>query len=271
MLVVQVLDDVLGCGVVCLVLVISGLQGSGKLMLVVQVVVLVEVCGLCVVMFFIDDVYLIWVQCQCLVWQVYLLLLICGLFGIYDLFLVYVMFDVVVIGGLVILFCFDKLVDECELVLVWLCLVGLLDLLVFEGWFFGMLFEIGVVLVVLFNVFECEVDLDGCWWCWCNEVLVRDYLVLWQCCNWLWFLQLLDFLVVLCWCWQQEQNLQVVQFGCSSMSCVQLEWFVQYYEWVSWQVLCMLLVLVDWVIMLDEQCCVVLVVFFSLLGMLFVG
>lgn len=62
-LVEQVLDDVLGSGVVVLVLVISGLQGSGKLMLVVQVVVCVQVCGLNVVMLLIDDVYLICVQC----------------------------------------------------------------------------------------------------------------------------------------------------------------------------------------------------------------
>jgi len=234
------------------VLGISGLQGTGKSTLAMQLVATAGTRGLRGAVLSLDDLYLDHDVRAALARDVHPLLATRGPPGTHDVALGLSVFDAVRAGDPTRLPRFDKLGDRRLPESAWPTVDGL-DLLVFEGWCVGATAEDAAALVAPVNALEREEDPAGIWRRWCNDALARDYPALWAGLDRLLFLQPPGFDIVPELRWQQEQALQAAEPGRRGMDRAQVARFVQHYERVSRQALRVLPEHADVVVTLDAQ------------------
>jgi D-glycerate 3-kinase len=243
-LVADLLDDALRHEV--RVFGIAGLQGSGKSTLAAQVVALARARGLRAATLSIDDGYLNPGARRRLARTVHPLLATRGPPGTHDVALLCGTLDAVRTGRATRLPRFDKRHDRRLPPSRWPA-VGLLDLLVFEGWCLKVPAEGAAALATPVNALEREEDSDGTWRRWCNAALGRDDPALWARIDRLLWLQPPGFEGVADWRWQQEQALA----GGPRLSRPDVERFVQHFERVSRQALRCLPAIADRTLRLD--------------------
>lgn len=234
------------------VLGISGLQGTGKSTLAVQLVEAAAMQGIRAATLSLDDLYLDRDARSVLAREVHPLLATRGPPGTHDVALGCELLDALRVGHGVRLPRFDKLADARLPPADWPC-VERIGLVVFEGWCLGAPAETGGTLATPLNALERDGDADGRWRHWCNAALGRDYPPLWQRVDRLLFLQPPGFDIVVEWRWQQEQALRAAQPGRTGMDRRQVERFVQHFERVSRQALRTLPGLADTVLTLDAR------------------
>lgn len=232
---------------------IGGLQGTGKSTLAAQMASLAQSRGSRVAVLSIDDFYLTKAERERLAHDVHPLLASRGPPGTHDLGLAAGILDDLLAGKRIALPRFDKLADERAQTAQWPVIEGRCDLVVLEGWFLKTPAQQMDELRAPINALEHDEDPDGSWRNWCNAALARDYPVLWERIDALWWLQGPDFEVVPDWRWQQEQSLQASDPGRAGMDRAQVARFVQLFERVSRQALRTLPVIAERTIRLDSQ------------------
>ena len=211
---------------------ISGVQGSGKTTLAVQLAMLARRRGLRVQALSIDDFYLGLRERQRLGRAVHPLLATRGPPGTHDVALACEIIDCLRDDQPVRLPRFDKLADRRLPPSRWRLVQGV-DLVVIEGWFLKSPPQAGPDLLVPINALERDDDRDGNWRAYCNQALGRDYPALWSRLDRLLLLQAPGFEVVPGWRSQQEQGLQAANPHRPGMTRPQIERFVQLFERVS--------------------------------------
>jgi D-glycerate 3-kinase len=232
---------------------IAGLQGTGKSTLAAQMAGLAQSRGHRVAVLSIDDFYLTKAERERLAHDVHPLLASRGPPGTHDLGLAAETLDRLLAGKRTGLPRFDKLADDRAQTAQWPVIEGCCDLVVLEGWFLKTPAQQVDELRAPINALERDEDPDGSWRSWCNAALARDYPVLWERIDALWWLQGPDFEVVPGWRWQQEQSLQASDPGRAGMDRAQVARFVQLFERVSRQALRTLPVIAERTIRLDAQ------------------
>ena len=125
--------------------------------------------------------------------------------------------------------------------------------MILEGWFLKTPPQDPAQLRDPVNALERAEDADGTWRRYCNTALAEKYPRLWESIDTLWFLQGPGFEVVPDWRWEQELALQAEDPARKSMSRVQIERFVQYFERVSRQALQTLPAIAERTVLLDRQ------------------
>lgn len=216
---------------------ISGLQGSGKSTLAAQLVAAAGEAGLAAASVSLDDFYLTAAQRRALARDVHPLLVTRGPPGTHDVPLALATLDALRGGQTPALPRFDKLGDDRLAPEHWTQPPAPLDLLVLEGWCLGVPAEPEDALRDPLNAIEREEDGDGRWRRWCNAALARDYPLLWDRIDVLWFLQPPGFEAVHTWRGEQERALQAAEPGRPAMDRAALVRFIQHYERVSRQAL----------------------------------
>ena len=249
--VAKVLDRALALPGPCRVFGITGLQGTGKSTLSAQVAALAEARGLHALVLSIDDLYLDQPQRQRFGREVHPLMATRGPPGSHDVEL-----GLVTLGALragrARLPAFDKISDRRLPEGEWKRLDGVPDLVLFEGWFHKVPPQAGGELVVPINALERDDDREGVWRRWCNAALA-GYAPLWAELGALLFLRGPGFEQVPLWRWQQELTLAEANPGRRTMTRVEVERFVLFFERVSRHAWETLPGIADWTVPLDAQ------------------
>jgi len=232
---------------------LSALQGTGKSTLAAQLADAAQAAGLRTAVLSLDDFYLTLAARKALARQVHPLLETRGPPGTHDLPLALATLDALRAGQPVKLPRFDKLADDRAPESQWPMLDAPAQLVIFEGWCLGTPAQAPDELADPLNALERDEDPDGTWRGFCNATLDRDYQLLWNACDALWFLQPPGFENVVTWRWQAEQTLHAACPERSAMTRPQLERFVQHYERISRQALRTLPGIADHVVRVDAQ------------------
>ncbi len=252
-LVASALDAALAIGNPTPVFGIVGLQGSGKSTLAAQTAELARSRGLQAAVVSLDDFYLGRRRRQELAQEVHPLLATRGPPGTHDLALALDTMQRLRDGAPVALPRFDKLADDLAPRAQWPQLERRCRLVILEGWFLKTPPQDPAQLRDPVNALERAEDADGTWRRYCNTALAEKYPRLWESIDTLWFLQGPGFEVVPDWRWEQELALQADDPARKSMSRVQIERFVQYFERVSRQALQTLPAIAERTVLLDRQ------------------
>ncbi|MFC6439146.1 P-loop NTPase fold protein [Bowmanella sp. JS7-9] len=132
---------------------------------------------------------------------------------------------------------------------------GPVDILLFEGWCWGVPAQDEASLLKPINALEAQEDSDGRWRHYVNQQLASHYLPLYAFMDMWLMLRAPSFAQVFAWRLEQEHKLRDATSGAGDglMNDVQLARFIQHYQRLTERSLAALPARCDWVLMLDEQ------------------
>ena len=238
-----------------LVVGVCGAQASGKSTLTAVVKRLLEMRGLKVALFSLDDIYLTRAERQALAAEVHPLLATRGVPGTHDVAWGEVLLEDLRKPGRTLLPAFDKASDDRK---PGVPFEGPADVVLFEGWCVGAAPEAPAALVQPINDLERDFDPGGVWRTYANTALAGPYRDLFSKIDMLLLLQAPGFDVVLDWRVEQERKLRerlAREGGDASrvMSDDQVEAFIRHYERLTRWILEEMPRRADIVVRLDKQ------------------
>ncbi|MBD1390301.1 kinase [Neiella sp. HB171785] len=218
-----------------LIVAINGCQGSGKSTLAAYLeLTLNETFGLSVVAMSMDDFYLTKTERQQLAKSVHPLLATRGVPGTHDCHL---MMDV--IGALqrnetTAVPRFNKAVDDRFEASQWTKVSSAVDVIIVEGWCWGIGPQPADSLIDPLNPLEAEQDKQAVWRTYVNEQIIANYQPLYQLTDVMLMLKAPSFACVKQWRHQQEQKLAARLSADDDrsglMSEQQIETFISYFQ-----------------------------------------
>jgi D-glycerate 3-kinase len=234
---------------------VCGAQASGKSTLTVVVKRLLEMRGLKVALFSLDDIYLTRAERQALAAEVHPLLATRGVPGTHDIAWGEVLLEDLRKPGRTLLPAFDKASDDRK---PGVPFEGPADVVLFEGWCVGAAPQAPAALVQPINDLERDFDPGGVWRTYANTALAGPYRDLFSKIDMLVLLQAPGFDVVLDWRVEQERKLRerlAREGGDESrvMSDDQVEAFIRHYERLTRWILEEMPRRADIVVRLDKQ------------------
>ncbi|WP_233143584.1 kinase [Neiella marina] len=218
-----------------LIVAINGCQGSGKSTLAAYLeLTLSENFGLSVVAMSMDDFYLTKAERQQLAKSVHPLLATRGVPGTHDCQLM-----MTVIGALqrqeaTAIPRFNKATDDRFETSQWTHVPSAVDVIIVEGWCWGISQQPSAALSSPLNGLETEQDCQGIWRNYVNNQIVEHYLPLYQLTDIMLMLKAPSFACVKQWRHQQEQKLAARLSADDDrsglMSEQQIETFISYFQ-----------------------------------------
>ncbi len=148
---------------------------------------------------------------------------------------------------------FNKATDDLYPNDEWLAAPNNIDIVLLEGWCWGVVAQAAEKLLTPVNNFEKEQDNDAAWRTYVNQQLVQNYQPLYSLMNCWLMLKAPSFNCVENWRWQQEEKLAKTSQGAGVMSKAQVHNFIQYYQRLTEECLTTLPKQCDWVLELDEN------------------
>jgi D-glycerate 3-kinase len=148
---------------------------------------------------------------------------------------------------------FNKATDDLYPNDEWLAAPNNIDIVLLEGWCWGVVAQAADKLSPPVNNFEKEQDKDAAWRTYVNQQLVKNYQPLYSLMNCWLMLKAPSFSCVENWRWQQEEKLAKTSQGAGVMSKAQVHNFIQYYQRLTEECLTTLPEQCDWVLELDEN------------------
>lgn len=238
-----------------LVVGVCGAQASGKSTLTAVLKRLLEVRGLKVALFSLDDIYLTRAERQALAAKVHPLMATRGVPGTHDVAWGEALLEDLRKPGQTLLPAFDKASDDRKPGAVF---EGPADVVLFEGWCVGAAPQDLEALAQPINDLERDLDPGGVWRTYANAALAGPYRDLFSRLDMLVLLQAPGFEVVLEWRAEQEHKLRerlAREGGDASrvMSDAQVEAFIRHYERLTRWILEEMPRRADIVVRLDKQ------------------
>lgn len=238
-----------------LVVGVCGAQASGKSTLTAVVKRLLEIRGLKVALFSLDDIYLTRAERQALAAAVHPLLATRGVPGTHDVAWGAALLEDLRGPGRTLLPAFDKARDDRK---PGAAFDGPADVVLFEGWCVGAAPQDAAALAQPINDLERDLDPGGVWRTYANTALAGPYRDLFSRLDMLVLLQAPGFEVVLDWRVEQERKLRqrlAREGGDASrvMSDDQVEAFIRHYERLTRWILEEMPRRADIVVRLDKQ------------------
>lgn len=214
---------------------VCGSQASGKSTITAVVRRLLELKGLKVALFSLDDLYLTRAERQALAREVHPLFATRGVPGTHDVALGEALIDSLLRPGLTRIPAFDKATDDRKPEAEWPSFDGPADVVLFEGWCVGAAPQAEADLAEPINDLERQRDPDGVWRRRVNAELAGPYRRLFDRLTSLVLLQAPSFEVVLGWRLEQEHKLRdrLAREGGDAarvMSDEAVETFIRHYE-----------------------------------------
>ncbi len=250
----------------CILVGLTGAQGSGKTTLARHLQVKLEQHALHCVAFSIDDLYLTHSDRKQLAQKVHPLLATRGVPGTHDLslgFKTLAALSAAHFGTETLIPAFDKLIDDRKPKAAWPVFSGSVDIIILEGWCVGAVPQPNEQLKQAINELECLEDADGQWRYYVNQRLKDDYSRFFRQIDVLFMLKVPNMDSVFRWRYQQEQMLAQSSIGVqsvttdirnsSTMSKIQLRRFIQHFERLTCWMLEEMPERADLVLALDEQ------------------
>jgi D-glycerate 3-kinase len=239
---------------------INGCQGSGKSTLSALLAVLFRTqYGLNAANLSLDDFYLTRVARQALAESVHPLLATRGVPGTHDIALMQeTLARLRHTQGDIALPRFDKSCDDRFPLAQWDTVAAPLDVVIIEGWCFGVPPEDENALITPVNELEVREDPDGIWRRYVNHQIAEQYVAVYrQMGVWI-MLQAPSFDCVYRWRLEQEEKLadklrQAGNTGSGVMSAAQVARFIQFYQRLTEHGLRCLPAQVDFLFRLDER------------------
>lgn len=237
---------------------ICGPQASGKSTLTVVVRRLLELKGLKVAAFSLDDLYLTRAERQGLAREVHPLFAVRGAPGTHDIALGEVLLDALSRPGEAAVPAFDKAADDRRPPEAWPRIAAPVDVVLFEGWCVGARPQAETELAAPVNDLEREEDPQGIWRRHANAQLASAYRRLFDRIATLVLLKPPGFEVVLDWRREQERKLRerLAREGAGpgrAMSDAEVARFIAHYERLTRHVLAEMPTRADVVIALDAE------------------
>lgn len=239
----------------CLVLGLSGPQGSGKSTGAMALRMLIEAQGWRTAALSLDDLYLTRTERRALAASVHPLLATRGPPGTHDVALGVGLIDAIRQRRRVRLPLFDKAIDDRRPEGDGPLADPPVDILIFEGWCLGARPQPAADLEHPINALEAEEDRDGIWRRHVNTAL-DAYAPLFARIDYLAYLRPPSFAVVAGWRREQEDKLRARiggEAGARLMSPAQIDCFVQHYERVTRHMIDDLSPRADALVELDEE------------------
>lgn len=238
-----------------LVVGVCGAQASGKSTLTAVVRRLLEMRGLKVALFSLDDIYLTRAERQDLARDIHPLLATRGVPGTHDVAWGQALIEGLRGPGRTLLPAFDKARDDRKPGALF---EGPADVVLFEGWCVGARPQAPAALASPVNALERDQDSGGVWRTYANTALAGPYQDLFSRLDLLVLLQAPGFEAVLDWRTQQERKLRerlAREGGDASrvMSDDQVETFIAHYERLTRWILEEMPRRADIVVRLDKQ------------------
>lgn len=240
-----------------LVLGLCGAQGSGKSTLAHHLVRRLNARGIPAANLSIDDLYLSHTARARLAETIHPLLATRGVPGTHNVGLGLKILSALKDRHSVCLPRFDKASDDPAPKNTW-PEVGLLDVLIFEGWCVGAVAQESAALDEPVNALETEHDADGIWRAYVNTQLEGPYAKLFERLDRLVLLEAPGFEVVQAWRTQQEHSLASLVRrqglkGARVMTDKEVARFIQHYERLTRHILCEMPARADLTLRLDAQ------------------
>lgn len=234
---------------------VCGAQASGKSTLTAVIRRLLEMGGLKVALFSLDDIYLTRAERQALARDVHPLLATRGVPGTHDVAWGQALLADLRRPGQTLLPAFDKAGDDRK---PGEPFEGPADVVLFEGWCVGARPQEPAALAAPVNALERDLDPDGAWRTYANLALAGPYADLFSKLDLLVLLQAPGFEAVLDWRKEQERKLRerlAGEGGDASrvMSDDQVETFIAHYERLTRWILEEMPRRADIVVRLDKQ------------------
>lgn len=238
-----------------LVVGLCGAQASGKSTLTAVLKRLLEMRGLKVALFSLDDIYMTRAERRALAVEVHPLLATRGVPGTHDVAWSEALLEDLRKPGPTLLPAFDKASDDRKPGAVF---EGPADVVLFEGWCVGAAPQDLEALAQPINDLERDLDPGGVWRTYANAALAGPYWDLFSTLGMLVLLQAPGFEVVLDWRIEQERKLRerlAREGGDASrvMSDAQVEAFIRHYERLTRWILEEMPRRADIVVRLDKQ------------------
>lgn len=214
---------------------VCGSQASGKSTTTAVVRRLLEMKGLKVALFSLDDLYLTHAQRQGLATEIHPLFATRGVPGTHDVALGEALIESLRKPGEIAIPAFDKATDDRRPQVEWARFQGPADVVLFEGWCVGARPQADADLIQPINALERERDAEGVWRRRVNAELAGAYQGLFGRLTSLVLLAAPSFEVVLGWRLEQEHKLRdrlVREGGDTSrvMDDQAVETFIRHYE-----------------------------------------
>ena len=213
---------------------VSGVQGSGKSTLCVQLEEALGTAGLAAATLSLDDLYLTRAERLSLGQTQHPLFVTRGVPGTHDLALADTVITRLLSGtGPISIPRFDKAVDDCAPEPAWPVVSAPLDVLLFEGWCIAATPQAESALAAPVNALEADEDPDGSWRRAVNAALADGYRLLFARIDLLIMLRAPDFSAVRAWRQQQEDALRAARGADAGMDAAALGRFIGHFERVS--------------------------------------
>jgi D-glycerate 3-kinase len=213
---------------------ISGVQGSGKSTLSMQLEAALGGVGLNVATLSLDDLYLTRAEREQIAITQHPLFITRGVPGTHDLALADTVITRLLSGeGPVAIPRFDKAVDDRAPERDWPVVAAPLDVLLFEGWCIAATPEPESALAAPINALEAAEDRDGGWRRTVNAALADGYQRLFARIDFLILLRAPDFSAVRAWRQQQEDALRAKCGAGAGMEAAALGRFIAHFERLS--------------------------------------
>jgi D-glycerate 3-kinase len=213
---------------------ISGVQGSGKSTLSMQLEAALGGVGLNVATLSLDDLYLTRAEREQIAITQHPLFITRGVPGTHDLALADTVITRLLSGeGPVAIPRFDKALDDRAPEPDWPAVTAPLDVLLFEGWCIAATPEPESALRTPVSALEADEDPDGGWRRAVNAALAGDYHRLFARIDQLILLRAPNFSAVRAWRQEQEDALQAARGANAGMDATALGRFIAHFERVS--------------------------------------
>ena len=237
---------------------LNGCQGSGKSTLTDFLKEFIQhITPLNVATLSLDDFYLSRSQRRDLSVKIHPLLSTRGVPGTHDTKNIEAVFCSLKKGELVEIPRFDKATDDPKPTSQWTKITDPVDIVIFEGWCWGVQPQTAADLIAPVNDLERLEDELGVWRSYVNTRLTLDYLPLYQYMTYWITLRAPSFKQVLDWRIEQEHKLHQTVAGSSAkkglMTDKQISRFIQFYQRLTEVALEQNQYPWDWVIKLDNQ------------------
>ena len=234
---------------------VNGCQGSGKSTMSSLIQYLLENLyeKSCLVLS-LDDFYLTKSERQTLANKVHPLLSTRGVPGTHDTALISEVLASLKDGNRSLIPRFDKSIDDRSHEALHTCIDKRIDVVVMEGWCWGVPAQSSAQLSTAINDLERNADQTGDWRHYVNKKLEYDYMPLYQYMDKWIFLKAPSFDCVYQWrCQQEHKLLQKDGNKAEIMSDREIANFIQYYQRLTEHSLCTLESISDWIFELDNE------------------
>lgn len=231
---------------------VSGAQGSGKSTLAQQLAMMLEINKLSVEILSLDDFYLTRSEREKLAMDVHPLFKTRGVPGTHDLHSLVEAIKTIQEGGSVQIPMFDKARDDRQPETREV--KPPIDILIVEGWCLGAIPQTTEELNPAINTLEEQEDSHGLWRDFVNQQLSgSDWRELHMLLDYLLYIKVPSFEMVLEWRGRQEQQLRESSNDGAGMNPDQLQRFIMHYERITRQMLDLLPSEADLVFVQDEE------------------